>query len=102
MAADDDQNGNTLRWRIGELERNREALEEAAKWIAKMGERHNQQIVALDRDVAELKDAIKEVPVLAEKVDTLVDGWRAVRNAFLAAAGGMILLAASIVWQATA
>ena len=94
-------NGHVLEYRIRTLEHRVKNLEEGTKLLADFGSRHNAQINDLREDVHDMKPDVAKVPVLETKVDSLLDGWRAVRNAFFAAAGGLVILAASIVYQAT-
>ena len=106
--SEEPSNGNVLRHRVSQLEHRAKNIEEGTRLLSQFGERNNTQIKVLDSQVTQLHEelhdvrvAAQEVAVLRSEVNTLVEGWRAVRNAFLAAAGGLILLAVSIVWQAT-
>jgi chromosome segregation ATPase len=101
-------NGKLLRYRLDRVEHKHKGLETATQFLAEKGAQNNEQIKVHDAQLAQLheelrdvRNAAKEVAVLRSEVENLLDGWRAVRNAFLTAAGGLVLLASSIVWQAT-
>lgn len=94
-------NGNVLRHRLDTVEKRQDVYDEGARWLSRMGERHNEQINDLREDVHDMRSQVAKVPVIETKVESLLDGWRAVRNAFFAAAGGLVILAGTILYQAT-
>lgn len=98
---DQPTNGGVTRYRLDRLEHRTKNLEEGTKLLSDFGSRNNEQIRQLHEDVHDMKQEVARVPVLEERVASMLDGWRAVRNAFLAAAGGLVILAGTILYQAS-
>lgn len=101
-------NGNVLRFRIERVEHRLKGAEEATRWVAEKGAKQNEQIRVhderfreQDRRLDDIEEKAMKVPVLEERVDTVIESVRAARNALYAAAGAFLVLAATVVWQAS-
>lgn len=100
-------NGNLLRYRLDRIEHRAKNIEQAMQFIAEKGAKCNEQIKVHDerfrdqqREIDEMRDTVGRVPVLEERVGTLLDGFKDAKRALWAAAGSFLVLAATIVWQA--
>ena len=94
-----DENGNVLRYRLERVEDKTKGLEEGTKLLAEFGQRHNEQINTLRGDVHELKEAVKDVPVIKAELADLKESWRATRNVGYAVFVALISSGAAVVWQ---
>lgn len=105
---DEPTNGNVLRFRVDRVEHRVKGAEQACKWIAEKGAKaneqlrvHDEQFRDVERRLGDVEETMKDVPVLHERVDTVIEGVKAARNALWAAAGSFLVLAATVVWQAS-
>jgi hypothetical protein len=93
-----EQNG-APRWRdIERLDKHNETQDEAFKWLAGMGQRNNEQIVVLRKDVDNMSVDVADVPVLRERLDTAIDNMKSIRTALYSAAASLIVVAAAVVF----
>lgn len=100
-------NGNTLRYRVEQLEVRAKGIEQGTRLLSEFGQRNNEQIqvqgsrlAQLHEELRDVREAAKEVPVLRAEVASIVDTLRAARNALFAAAGGLVVVAVGIIYQA--
>lgn len=108
---DEKPNGNTLRYRVEQLEARARSIEQGTKLLADFGQRGNEQIQVHGSQLAQIHEELREVrvaalgaaqatAVLRADVASITDTLRAARNAFFAAAGSMVVVAMGIVYQA--
>jgi chromosome condensin MukBEF ATPase and DNA-binding subunit MukB len=99
------ENGNTVRYRVGELEKAREQDREATRLLADFGRRNNEQIrvhdqrfIDLEKEVDGMRSAVADVPVLRERLDTAIDSMKSIRTALYSAAASLLVVAGAVVF----
>lgn len=102
-----EQNGNVLRERIEQLRHRLKGTEEAMRFLAEKGARNNEQIRVHDEQLREVNrrlDDIEEkamrVPIIEDRQNTILQALNRARTAGWATAGSLLVLAATVVWQA--
>lgn len=92
-------NGTSARttWRLEQLEKARDQDREAYKWLSEMGQKHNEQIKAQDERLAAIEKAAERVPVLEERVSTILKSLDRAKTAGWATAGSLLVLAAAVI-----
>lgn len=94
------ENGHTLRYRVGQLEERLKAHEEGIRYNAEGAIRRDDRIDDLRGDVDEMKSEVAKVPLLDDRVTRVISELQGAKQALWAAAGGFLILAGTIVWQA--
>lgn len=99
-----DGNGNVLRERIAWLRHRIRGLEEGTKLLAELGAKgneqtkvHDEQLRELDRRLNNMEAAVKDVPILHERVDAVIAALTRARTAGWGAAASFLILAATII-----
>lgn len=90
-----------LSWEVGRLKEQAKKDHELLHTLSDEQIKHDGRIAELRGDVDSVSKIAADVPVLHERVNNLLDGWKALRTALYAAAVGLFSLAAAILFTGT-
>ena len=99
-------NGNVLRYRLDRVEHRVKGAEQAAKWIAEKGAKHNEQLLVhdeqfreFDRRLAAVEEDVKDLPAVRAELKGVKESVQAARTAGWGIVVALIGLAATILLQ---